>query len=268
MSGFVSDLQGCPVIDEDDALAVPSPPGGSLRCRGRIPRDYQQQPLGFMSCAPAYGMPVIPRSEWDERIRDLERSQSRIPDICDAMGLKRKNQRSTNYCWIFAPVYALEIMRVVQGQDYVELSPASCGSKITNFRNVGGWGTAGLKYLVDYGAVPSRLWPDTAIERQFDTPAADNERRRFQVDEWDDLPTTFDAVADRVLNGFPAPIGLNWWGHEVTATALVKLDGTGRYGMLIDNSWGSEWGQNGRAVLTEAKATPDDAVSPRSVTAS
>lgn len=263
MSDFVSDLQGCPVID--DGFDPQMTEGGH---RGRIERDYEKHPLGFMSCAPAFGLPLIPRSEWDERIRDLERAQSRIPNICDAMGLKVKNQESTNYCWINAPVHCLEIMRVIQGQDHVELSPASVGAKIKNFKNVGGWGTEGLEYLVKYGAVPVSLWPANAIDRRFDTAEADAQRKRFQVDEWDDLPTSFDAVADRVLNGFPVAIGLNWWGHEVTAVALMKLDGAGRYGMLISNSWGPNWSNNGRAVLTEAKATPDDAVSPRLVTAS
>lgn len=130
-STFFSDLQGCPVID--DGFDPQMTEGGH---RGRIERDYEQQPLGFMSCAPAYALPLIPRSEWDERIRDLERSQSRIPDICDAMGLKRKNQLSTNYCWIFSPIYTLEIMRVVQCQDYVELSPASVGAKIKRCQGI------------------------------------------------------------------------------------------------------------------------------------
>lgn len=262
MSDFISDLQGCTIIDEDFH------PLTALGLRGRRPRDYEKQPLGFMSCAPAYALPLIPRWEYDERIRDLEKAQARIPDICDAMGLRVKNQEGTNYCWINAPVHCLEIIRVVQGQEYVELSPASVGAKIKDFRNSGGWGTEGLQYLVEHGAVPTSIWPNNAIARRYDTAAADQQRGRFQVDEWDDLPPTFDAVADRVLNGFPVAIGLNWWGHEVTAVALVKLDGNDRYGMLIDNSWGSEWGQNGRSVLSEAKATPDDAVSPRLATAS
>lgn len=262
MTDFITDLEGCPVIDDDFH------PLTALGLRGRRPRDYENHPLGFMSCAPAYALPLIPRSEWDERIRDLEKAQARIPDICDAMGLKVKSQGDTNFCWINAPTHCLEIMRVIQGQDYVSLSPASVGAKIKNFKNVGGWGTEGLQYLVDHGAVPSSVWPDNAIDRDYDTEEADQQRKLYQVDEWDDLPLSFDAVADRVLSGFPVAIGLNWWGHEVTAVALVKLDGAGRYGMMIDNSWGTSWGQNGRSVLTESKATPDDAVSPRSVTAS
>lgn len=262
MSDFISDLQGCPIIDDDFH------PLTALGLRGRRERDYEEQPLGFMSCAPSYALPLIPRSEWDERIRDLEKSQSRIPDICDAMGLKVKDQSNTNFCWCNAPVHCLEIMRVVQGQEYVSLSPASVACPINNFKNAGGWGTDALRYLVEHGAVPSALWPDNAIDRRYDTAESDQQRGHYQVDEWNDLPTTFDAVADRVLSGFPVAIGLNWWGHEVTAVALMKLDGTGRYGMLIDNSWGTGWGQNGRSVLSESKATPDDAVSPRSVTAS
>lgn len=261
MSEFVSDLQGVPIIDAEDH---PLLQGGA---RGLMPRDWMRHPFGGMPCAPAFSKPIIPRSEWDERIRDLERSKSRIPDICDDAGLGVKNQGQTNFCWANAPVHCLEIMRVIQGEDAVELSPASVACKINGFRNEGGWGTDAIKYL-EIGAVPVSLWPANAIDRKYDTAAADAARKRFQVDEWDDIPPrNFDAMATQLLLGFPCAVGYNWWRHEVTAVALLKLDGTGRYGVLIDNSWGRAWSNNGRGVLTEDKGTPDDCVSPRLVTA-
>lgn len=255
------DLTRMPIIDSDDhPLCDPNGFG-----RGRLDRPAD---VGFSSGIKQFDLPLIPRSEWAERIRDLEKSQARIPDLCDALGLKVKNQESTNYCWINAPTHALEILRVMQGEPYVELSPASVGAKIKNFHNVGGWGTEGLQYLVDHGAVPASMWPCNAIDRRYDQPAADAERSKYRVQEWLDLPANnFDAVMTCLLLGLPVPIGLGWWSHEVTAVAPVKFDGNDNYGVIFDNSWDSQWGTNGRGVLTERKATPDDAVAPISVVA-
>jgi len=264
MSEFVSDIGTEPLIEDHADVVVPANTG-----RGWIARDFTKEPFGSLPFAGGFDVPLIPRSEWPERIEEMERKKSRVTDLCDAMGVKVKNQENTNYCWINAPVHCLEIIRAVQGQTHVELSPASVGSKIKNFKNVGGWGTEGLKYLVDHGAAPVSLWPANAIDRRYDTSAADAARAKFQVDEWWDIePGNFDAVMTCLFLRIPIAAGLSWWGHEVTFMDPVKLDGRDRFGVRIDNSWGLSWGERGRAVLTEDKATPDDAVAPRVATAS
>ena len=261
---FVSDLGAMTVIDDAFDLATMSKTHG----RGLLSRDFTAHPHGSLPFAAKWTRPTIPRSEWAERIKDLEKAKARIPDICDAFGLVVKNQSNTNFCWANAPVHCLEIMRIVQGQDHVSLSPASVACKINGFKNEGGWDTEALKYLATHGAVPSSLWPDNAIDRSRDTAAANAERAKYQVTEWDDLePRNFDQLMTSVLQCVPVAIGLSWWGHEVTAVAGVVLDG-GRFGMIISNSWGTTWQDKGRGVLTESKATPYDAVAPRSVTAS
>jgi len=262
MSDFTSDLGGCPIIDDE---SHPATFGGM---RGRNPRDWTKEPFGSLPFAAPFDQPTIPRSEWDERIRDLEKSQSRISDICDAMGVKIKNQGSLSYCWIFATTTAAEIISVIQGRDYVSLSPASVGARIKNFRDEGGWGTEGLKYGVSHGWVTSATWPDTSLNRSNDNAQSDAERKKHQVDEWWELqPGNFDQLATCLLSLFPVSIGLSWWSHQVCASDLVKLDGSGNYGVRIRNSWGESWSERGQAILTERKATPDDSVSPRLVTA-
>lgn len=261
---FISDIGILPVIETDADVVEIEGVG-----KGHIPRDFSRAPFGGTPFAGPFDIPVIPRSEWPERIEEMERKKSRLTDLCDVMGVKVKNQQSTNYCWINAPVHCLEIIRAVQGQPYVELSPASVGAKIKNFRNEGGWGTEGLQYLVEHGCVPTDKWPANAIDRQYDTNAANVTRAKFQVDEWYDLkPGNFDQLMTCLFLRFPVAIGLNWWEHEVTAMDPVKLDGTNRFGVTIDNSWGESWGGRGRGVLTEEKSTPDDAVAPRVATAS
>lgn len=268
----ISPLDGLPVIDESPSDLIDGRHGG----KGWEPRDFAAEPFGSMSLAVPLDIPLIPRDEWDERIKDMEATKTRLTDLCDAAGLVVKNQQMTNYCWINAPVHLLEVLRVAQGQEYVSLSPASCGGPITNYANargnpagVGGWGTKGLKYLAEKGAAPSHLWPDNTIDKRLDTAAANAERPKYRVTEWYDVqPGSFDAVMTCLLLRIPVAIGLSWWGHEVSAVDPVKLDGRGQYGATIDNSWGKQWGKNGRGVLTESRATPNDAVAPRVVVAS
>lgn len=262
------DISRLPVIDDSNWQSVVSDAASDpSKGRGLVPRDFSSQPYGSLEFAEPLPLPLIPESKWEEMIRAEDESQSSIVHLCDAAGLKVKNQQSTNYCWINAPAHCIEILRVVQGQSYVELSPASVGAKIKNFRNVGGWGTEGLKYIAERGLVPSRLWPNNAIDRRYDTAEADAERSKYQADEWWELkPRSLPELATCLLMKIPVAIGLNWWGHEVTAVKLVKA--SNGWGIVIDNSWGTSWGDNGRGILTGSKMLPDDAIAPRVVTAS
>lgn len=210
---------------------------------------------------------LIPRSEWRARIEEMEELRARIPDACDAAGLKVKNQASTNYCWINAPTHCVEVLRVLQGQSPVSLSPASAGGPITRYRNVGGWGLEGLKYIVANGLVPSADWPDNAIDRRYATPANAEKAKAYRAQEWWELESrNLDQVVSCLLRGTPVSSGLNWWGHQVTYVAALWLDGT--VAILIDNSWGESWGTKGRGILQGNRMLPDDATAPRTVLAS
>lgn len=376
-----------PIIDPDQVVRD----SGNYHT-GLLARDYSAQPFGSLGFS-ALPVPLIPRNEWDQRIKAMEDSHSTIPELCDYYGLKVKNQSSTNYCfpagtlirladgsqkpiesvvrgdvvrtaegnagqvrelsgryvseqlvrivlrsgatvaatqghpirvegqyvpigeipvdaavsappdgsawsddvsqvvsvssslhtgmvynfsvegdesyiangigvhncWINAPVHAMEITRLLQGQQHVSLSPASCGAIIKNFRNVGGWGTEGLRFLAEHGAVPSAVWPDNSIDRRYDNATSRNHRQYYKATEWWELrPRSLDELMTCLLLRMPVAVGLNWWGHEVLAVHPVKKNG--QYGYVIDNSWGTSWGDNGRGILLGDKAVPDDAV--------
>jgi hypothetical protein len=276
MAGYVSALEaGEFVIDDSTPLStigqICNDPviNGEQVSRGRLPRDYNQEPFGSLPfAAPFPSDMLIPESEWDDRIKEMEATKTRLTDLCDQAGLTVLDQNGTNYCWINAPVHCVEVLRVANGQPLVRLSPASCGGPIKNYRNVGGWGTEGLKYIVSTGIVPQAQWPPNAITKSYDTAETRELRKQFKVTEWWDLrPRNMQELISCLLQRIPVAVGLNWWSHEVTYMDPVALGG-GKYGARIDNSWSTSWGTNGRGILSGSKVLPDDAVAPRVATPS
>lgn len=233
-------------------------------------RDWSASPLGE-GYAAAFDIPLIPRSEWRDRIEDMERTKSRLTDLIDAAGLTVLSQGRTNYCWANGPVHCVEILRLSQGQPMVRLSPASVAAPIKNYRNVGGWGEQSLGYIIEHGIVPQSMWPANSIDRRLDTKKSREERKKYKVREWCDLqPRNFDQLMTVLLLRTPASVAYNWWRHLVMAVDPVALDGG--FGIRVRNSWGRKWGSNGTAVFREGygknKANPDEALAPRVVTAS
>jgi hypothetical protein len=260
---YESNIKGRLIIDDSNAhqyaLGEATPDGMS---RGYEFRDYDLFPEGTF--AAPFPLPVIPRSEWRDRIEQMDKEKRWPKDHKLASGFKSLNQNGTNYCWINAPVQCIHYVRAIQGEPHVPLSPASVGGPIKGYRNVGGWGSQGLEYMVEHGVAPQSLWPPNAIKKSYDTAEVREERKKYIVDEWWELkPRSFDQLVTCLLLGYPVAIGLNWWSHEVTACA-VAVQGSDEFLVDIDNSWG-DWGDDGHGLLTQSKATPDDAVLPRVV---
>lgn len=227
---------------------------------GLIPRDYTETPEGSF-CAP-WTLPNIPRGEWKERIKDREKYKARISDVYSHFGRKVKNQGKTPLCWSFAATSCVESAILVRHRKLISLSPASVGQLIQGVNGMaGGWSSNAIKKIAEAGIVPSSLWPDNKYGKQYDNQETKAERKKYLLTEWLDLKRrSFDQLMTAVLMNFTTAIGLNWWAHAIKAVDPIS-EGN-EFGVLIENSWGPDWNDDGYSVLMEEKATPDDAVCP------
>lgn len=242
----------------------------SVHGRGLIPRDFDKTPFCSLPFTAVVDFPSIPQGEWSARIKAMEESKTRLSDVIRRVKMPSLNQGSTNFCWANGPVNCIRVIRAVNNLPFIDLSPASVACPINGFRNEGGWGTRALKQIVDEGIVPASMWPANAIDRQYDNEATREMRKNFKCLEWYDLiPRNFGQLITLLMLRIPVAVGYNWWRHEVTAIDPVEIS-PGNFGVRIWNSWGDDWpsqGAGGMSVLAQSKATPDDAVAPRSAVA-
>jgi len=242
--------------------------GGEERLFGCRPRVSTPGSLKF-AAAPTFE--VYPRNELSSRLKDLKQANSTLRDISRFAGIESKDQANTNYCHANSPALAIEILRAVQGESHVVLSPGSIGGPVTGYRNDGAVIEDDLRQIVEYGAATVDFVPANQISKSGWKPGAVENAALHKVTHWWDLGYKDDRMflrcATLVLQGIPVCVGYNWWSHAVTLTGLVEIS-SGRFGFEFRNSWGSSYGDDGYGVLAEGKGTPDSAYAPRQATAS
>lgn len=233
--------------------------------RGYEQRDRQSWPVASAPRSKAFDIPLIPRSEWDARIDEMDRTQSSLRHILERNGIDSRDQNGCNYCWTEGVCTAITAIRAAQGQPYVEFSTASVAAPIKGYRNNGGWGGEALEYIVENGISAAQYWPSNTISSRFDNEQSRANRKLHKITEWYDIDcsdeSVFDAVMTCLLLRLPVAVGYDWWRHEVCALFPVKLGG-GKYGIGCRNSWGDSYGDQGFFVLEGRKAIPSDAVVP------
>ena len=216
---------------------------------------YGFQPLNFGSEVPMFEeqerIPLIPQSEWDDRIDELERNNATLWDLVKDSGLEVLNQNGTSYCWINSVAYCGMIIRLKESGQLIRLSPASAGAPIKNFVNRGGWMIDGLNYMVRHGMNEQSDWPANAIRRQYYTEENKQKARKNRVVEYYKL-SNWEQVVSSVLAGFPVAAGWSWWYHSTAIIHITKRT----HDAVIANSWGTGWSQNGFGILKGSKKYP------------
>ena len=224
-------------------------------------------------------LPLIPRSEWHDRIKAGQGTW--LSDLLKKNGVIAKDQDGLNFCWCYGSARATETRLISLGEPHHEYAPESVAVPCTGGKNEGGYASQAFNQLHGGGMCHAELLPadhsDRITDRRGNVVRIDSSKwqptwradglKHILVD-WYEIDTSFDQVITCLLNRIPVAAGLDWWGHLVCFLDPVILP-DGSVGVLFQNSWGADWptkGANGFATLTESKATPDGAACPILVT--
>ena len=237
---------------------------GQKVMRGLAPRDWVRHPCGSIPGVPETAVQKIPRSEWSDRIKELEDKKALLSDVRNignnGQRIVSRNQGSRGYCWAHSTVSAAIIARAKDNQPYADLSAYAIACIIKGYRDQGGWNGESMQFLRDRGCPTSEFWGQQSVSRSNDNPKTWENAAKYKDTEWEDIPDRdFDMLMTHLLLGHPCPLDLNWWSHSICACDPVEIE-KGSYGVRIWNSWGDGWSDAGMGVLTESKARPDGSI--------
>jgi len=200
---------------------------------------------------------VIPRAEW--RPTDFRHLVAKILD-----------QDGQGACNAFASVQALMVLRAMAGLPYVELSAGNLYGRINGGRDQGSTLADAIQKLEAEGVCKAATVPHLAWRPATWPSGWREEAKRFRVLEAWDCPT-FDHLASAIQLGFAVNLGVlvgsnfepgpDGWvpprrggggGHAMCGVGLLRHPQSGRWGILVANSWGKAWGLGGYGVLDES----------------
>jgi hypothetical protein len=244
---------------------------GERKSHGLIPRDYAAKPFGSFMFAKPFDIPLIPESEWQNRLDAQIAAKAQLSDVrnagMDGRPIPSRDQNGKGYCWAHSSTSAAMIVRAINNEPYADLSAYAVACIIKNYQDQGGNGADSLEWIAKNGIPTSQFWPQQSMSRANDTPAMRANAALHKFTQWMDLdPSQMKAqLVTCLLLGFPVVSDFNWWGHSVCTIDLVSIN---PFTTRIWNSWSDSWSQNGTGLLQGNKAVPDNALGARAMTAS
>ena len=220
--------------------------------RGLQPRDYGRHPFGSMPFG-TFPFPVIPRSEWRDRIEEGHAKKTFAIYHSLRMKVPRLNQKRLPYCWMYGTVGAIQTARAMHGLKTVHLSATSAAGPGKRYREEGGWAGEAIGYINEYGIATVNEWPEAVNDPRYFNPSREV-AKNYGIGQWFELRAKkFDQLMTCLLMGFPVTVGLLWMGHLMYVEAP-----TYPFGGIVTNSWGQEWENDGRIVFLEEKLIADE----------
>lgn len=239
--------------------------------RGYVPRDYESFPEGFN--LPFSVQQEVPSSQWRDRIDYLNSIEAMPYHWHKKMGKAAiMNQRKTNYCWCYGVVAAVKNCYAVQGVGNVKLNAHAVAYIGKKGRNRGGFGAEACGLIQKHGIPETTVLPEFTKTLRWDRLVKASARQNNIVSFEEIGRNKFDAVVSNLIGDDPAPVtvAFEWWRHLVTALG-VTYDRSGRYGLIVVNSWGSKWGAGGLSggygIIWGDKAIPFESIAVRNVRA-
>ncbi len=206
-------------------------------------------------------MKLIPRSEWDARIKEQDEQQSSLQHVRRRGNggaiIPSLDQGQVGYCWAHSTTMAVMLQRAVAGEPYIPLSAYAIAATIKKGADEGGWCGLSAQFARDKGIPSQAIWPQGDRNyKQYDKPETwANAALHKVTEDWVDLTKdvydqnlTVDQIATCLLLNVPLAVDYNEWGHSIAALRWVKIE-AGSYGPLILNSWGDDWGDKGEGVI-------------------
>lgn len=272
---MLTDLSEVPVFGDETNNDVFFDPAHG---RGGEPRDYSVQPEEMFAAADQ--IPNVPKAEWDERIAEQDREQASLFHVVQrgnyGQPIPGLNQGQYGFCWGHSTAHAIMAARARANLPYTPLSAFGLVHLADPARaqnNRGGWCGLSAEAARTKGIPTQEAYPQGRVLASVSQEILDVALKFRVTEDFVDLTKpvwyqslTFDKVASCLLTGRPCPVDFNWWGHSVCAVKLVRVE-AGSYGLLIWNSWGPSWGENGFGILRGSKAIPDGAICVNSVKA-
>ena len=256
---IISDDNAQMVIDESLART-----GGmvSVEPRRTTYGSSEAQQIGLI--AGEEQIKPYPESEWPDRIKAM--AGRFIGDVMVANKVKCKDQNGLGFCWTYSLTSCVEVIRLQQGQGYVELNPESLGGDV-GWRNAGNSLDSAIAYARTHGICERRFSPPHNLKTGTWQKGWEENALGYKPAEWFDLdgkerwPMTVTAL----LSGYPVYVGYDWWRHALIVVGLTLVGS--EVCLVLRNSWGSNYGDDGYFVLKGNKKYPSyGCFAPRSVT--
>lgn len=196
--------------------------------------------------------PRIPRSEWVRMIK--EGKGTFLQDLAKGV-LPVHDQNGKSLCWMHGSVRSLELVKIYENQKPELLSAECAAFMITGGRDRGGYPEEALEQLRTKGTCTESMWPRNQLTDRSAMEGWKLELPYNVILDWMEVEN-FDDQMTLALNRVPVPIGLGWWGHLVCQLG-PELGPDDEPLIVFDNSWGEDWGDNGRGLLNERQGTAD-----------
>jgi len=215
---------------------------------GALPR---QSAVGGLECAAVYSdsVPLIPESQWKQRIIDMTASGSFIGQRWKS-NPKADFQNGYRFCWAYSLSMAVMAKRYSMGLPFVQLSPESLAESV-GYRNKGNFLDVALTYAAKHGIASRLTVPQHNITGNWN-PAYKDERQNYIPLEWWDLDgqNVWPSTVTALLSGDGGYAGYDWAGHAVFVD-MLRIGHNGKIEVHTPNSHGPGqdwWLAGSRAV--------------------